>query len=554
MKEVTRIHLAKTSYDIEVTAKKELEKYIKSLEAYTQDAEVLEDIEIRMTEILAERNVQPGGVITSDDISAVRKQLGEPHEFADESGDVAIGTVTATATRRYYRNTDNGVLGGVLSGVGTYFGFNPLWARLAFIVLFFISWGTVLLVYVVLWIAVPAARTAAEKLQLEGKPATLASIRELNETSASSTDNRTAKQVQRVLSILFGVASAGAALLAFIATIGGAIALFTGWSLFSLEQFVPLGHVAAWAIYLLSILSGLLLTLMFSVIAYALLRQTWTKRIGVLLAATVIAGVLSASTAIGIGVYRSWEANAQLTSSVRESKVNLPETFSQVKTLTSSSNSVSIGWGDYSDLSIEYIVDTGKPRYVFTALPDVKLDIKVEGDTASVTVDAPKNHTYGYGVIAPRLTIYGPALSEVINEKGYLLYSAKQQDELVVRSTKSTVSVSGEFAKISTYGTGNISLDNSSIQELIVDAKVGSYVSAGVVRTLTVMQPDICPTASYSGYDQQNRVVVAGVSSNEMTYNGAVIPATTQVNNCAILIIGSEEDFHNEYSDQALHR
>ncbi len=91
MNEVTRIHIAKTAYDIEIAAKKQLEKYIKSLEAYTQDSDVLTDIEIRMTEILGERGVKPGGVISSDDVSALRKQLGEPYEFADGEGDIAVG-------------------------------------------------------------------------------------------------------------------------------------------------------------------------------------------------------------------------------------------------------------------------------------------------------------------------------------------------------------------------------------------------------------------------------------------------------------------------------
>ena len=52
MNEITRIHIAKTAYDIEIAAKKQLEKYIKSLETYTQDSDVLTDIEIRMTELL----------------------------------------------------------------------------------------------------------------------------------------------------------------------------------------------------------------------------------------------------------------------------------------------------------------------------------------------------------------------------------------------------------------------------------------------------------------------------------------------------------------------
>jgi hypothetical protein len=129
MNEITRIHIAKTAYDIEIAAKKQLEKYIKSLEVYTQDKEVIADIEIRITELFSERNVNAGGVITTDDVAAVRKQLGEPYEFADGDGDIAVGLQDDVKSRRLYRSTDDAVLGGVLSGVATYFNINPLWTR-----------------------------------------------------------------------------------------------------------------------------------------------------------------------------------------------------------------------------------------------------------------------------------------------------------------------------------------------------------------------------------------------------------------------------------------
>ncbi len=51
MKEITRIHIAKVPYDAEVEAKKELEAYLRTLEAYSNDSEIINDIEIRITEI-----------------------------------------------------------------------------------------------------------------------------------------------------------------------------------------------------------------------------------------------------------------------------------------------------------------------------------------------------------------------------------------------------------------------------------------------------------------------------------------------------------------------
>ena len=88
MKEITRVHIAKQPYDIEVEAKKELEKYMKKLELYAGDEEILADIEIRITELLAEAGVEKGGVITSAEVASVRERLGEPEEFAELVGHI----------------------------------------------------------------------------------------------------------------------------------------------------------------------------------------------------------------------------------------------------------------------------------------------------------------------------------------------------------------------------------------------------------------------------------------------------------------------------------
>ena len=78
MKEITRIHIAKISYDIEIEAKKELEAYLRTLESFSGDTDIVDDVEIRITEILAERGIQKDSVIGKADIEALKAQLGEP--------------------------------------------------------------------------------------------------------------------------------------------------------------------------------------------------------------------------------------------------------------------------------------------------------------------------------------------------------------------------------------------------------------------------------------------------------------------------------------------
>ena len=153
MNEITRIHIAKTPYDIEVIAKKEIEKYIKSLTSYANDVELLNDIEIRITELLADRGVMSNGVISNDDVTAIREQLGEPEDFiGDQSEKTFTGNKNDASEnlveRKLYRNVDNAVLGGVLSGIASFFRIDSVWTRLAFVILFIMSAGTLTLVYI----------------------------------------------------------------------------------------------------------------------------------------------------------------------------------------------------------------------------------------------------------------------------------------------------------------------------------------------------------------------------------------------------------------------
>jgi phage shock protein C len=56
--------------------------------------------------------------------------------------------------RRLYRSRKDKVIAGVCGGLGEYFGMDPTWIRLAFILLFFVG-GSALLVYIIMWLVVP---------------------------------------------------------------------------------------------------------------------------------------------------------------------------------------------------------------------------------------------------------------------------------------------------------------------------------------------------------------------------------------------------------------
>ncbi len=81
------------------------------------------------------------------------------------------------AVKKLFRNTDDQVLGGVASGISSYFGIDPVVMRVIFVVSIFIG-GAGLIAYIVLWIITPEAKSITEKMQMQGEPVTLSNIEE----------------------------------------------------------------------------------------------------------------------------------------------------------------------------------------------------------------------------------------------------------------------------------------------------------------------------------------------------------------------------------------
>ena len=192
MNEITKIHLARVSYDIDVSAKKELEKYLSAVrKSLGEEIDAMEDIEIRMTEILATRGVVKDSVITENDIKAIKEQLGAPADFSGDDGSskktgedwrdnvFTRGKDGEKTTKKFYRDTDNAMLGGVIAGLAAYTGWDVTVLRILFAIFtIFPGWGSPILIYLVLWAVVPAAETASEKLEMRGEPVDIESIKE----------------------------------------------------------------------------------------------------------------------------------------------------------------------------------------------------------------------------------------------------------------------------------------------------------------------------------------------------------------------------------------
>lgn len=59
-----------------------------------------------------------------------------------------------TSKKRLYRSRKDRVIAGICGGLGDYFGIDPTWVRLLFVLFFFLG-GSAFLVYIIMWLIVP---------------------------------------------------------------------------------------------------------------------------------------------------------------------------------------------------------------------------------------------------------------------------------------------------------------------------------------------------------------------------------------------------------------
>ncbi len=187
MKKAVQINIGGRYFHIDEDAYLVLNEYLESLKAHFEKEkeagkEIIEDIEQRMTELFESRLKNNRQVISLEDVREVIKVLGkiEDFEFIEEKDDFKEEDeqdtkYTRKENRRLYRDPDNSYLGGVAGGLGAYFNIDPLWPRLVFVALVFAN-GFGVILYFILWVIVPKARTTAQKLQMRGERVTIHNI------------------------------------------------------------------------------------------------------------------------------------------------------------------------------------------------------------------------------------------------------------------------------------------------------------------------------------------------------------------------------------------
>lgn len=233
MNDIKKCSLSGIAFTMDADAYETLNEYMESLRescGHTPDGdEIVADIEARIAELILSTR-SDDSVVEKPLIQNIIRQMGRPEDISSESdgshdGETAAGTdrqpdgdnpsdpSEPRIPRRMYRDMENAKLGGVCAGLARYFNADPVWVRLALVLPLLLSpvrffgpmFGSlffmVVLTYIVMWFAVPPARSARQKLEMNGERITAQSIRDTTIAGAADADSEAKPVVANVVTV-----------------------------------------------------------------------------------------------------------------------------------------------------------------------------------------------------------------------------------------------------------------------------------------------------------------------------------------------------------------
>ena len=181
MKITVSVNLGGYSFNIDEDAYSELKRYLKNLELHfageESSSEILSDIETRMAELFRAKMTGYKQVITITDVNEVISVLGTPEDIADSESKSSREKFSSPGYHRMYRDPDHRIIGGVCAGMGAYWDIDPIVIRVLFAALV-LAGGLGALIYLILYIVLPEAKTTAQKIEMKGEPVNIHNIKE----------------------------------------------------------------------------------------------------------------------------------------------------------------------------------------------------------------------------------------------------------------------------------------------------------------------------------------------------------------------------------------
>ena len=232
MKKNISVNIFGTLYPIDEDAYELLQQYNENMRRYysrMEDGdEIADDIEHRVAELLSELRSQGVMAITIEHVKEIITRIGDPQDLDDNdsnatdtttagnaktreenapgghnsSGNNSSGNTRTSGTmgangstsgntnsanandrgnsgRQLFRDLDDKILGGVLSGLSHYLGIKePIVLRVLMIVFTITTFSSLALIYIIAWILIPEAITPEDRLRMHGKPVSAKAINE----------------------------------------------------------------------------------------------------------------------------------------------------------------------------------------------------------------------------------------------------------------------------------------------------------------------------------------------------------------------------------------
>lgn len=183
MNKIINVNLGGYPFTIDEDAYAHLNGYLDTIHGHFQKSEgyeeITSDIESRMAELFSDQ-LKGSKIISLQSVKDVIKVMGTPEDFGaapmhETTFSDGTSNQTGKSNKRFFRDSEDKILGGVASGMSAYFGIkDPLWLRLGFLFAFISGFG--ILVYIVLWVLAPETASAADRLAMRGEKINIENI------------------------------------------------------------------------------------------------------------------------------------------------------------------------------------------------------------------------------------------------------------------------------------------------------------------------------------------------------------------------------------------
>jgi len=512
MKKTITVNLNGRVFTIDEDAYRLLDNYLNNLRIYFRKeegaSEIIADFEARIEELLSEKTRLGFQVITIEYVEEVIARVGKPGDFADSEEDAkeekqTYFTEQKEVKKKFHRNIDDKLFGGVCSGIAAYFGWNVVIVRIIAIILIPATSFWVVPFYIVAWIVFPGAFTAEQKLQMRGKPITVENI---GKTVAAEKEPIASTGQKGCLAGLIDVfvGFIKVILIALGCIVGFPIAIVLlvvivlvfallfgvgGGLLVGLPSFIIATHPVLAAIAFLLVIGIPVAALVYAIIAHFARLKPVNKAVKwTFLIIWILALVMMLFSGFRLDFSNSnWNWNIYNSNSIRGNGILSEKTFNVGEPVSY----VELGNNLYTNLQIE----------------------QTQSDTTSIIVSGDENliDQVKYNLNDDKLNLYS---DNPLRSENNLIVRLRTKDLKGIRSNfvgniQMNRAFTGDDLKIEMDGPGNLQADSLYVGSLAVSSKgVGSIRLSGKANKSHL---DVAGVGSVHAFDLVSDTVYANV-------------------------------------------